>query len=69
MKDWKSSGRLWREDKVDFAGVHYRLSGASIAPKPSAGGLANVDRRLIAGCHSTHGALRHWLAGRPPKPH
>jgi probable F420-dependent oxidoreductase len=27
-------GRLWREDKVDFAGVHYRLSGASIAPKP-----------------------------------
>jgi probable F420-dependent oxidoreductase len=27
-------GRLWREDKVDFTGVHYRLSGASIAPKP-----------------------------------
>jgi len=27
-------GRLWREDKVDFAGAHYRLSGASIAPKP-----------------------------------
>jgi probable F420-dependent oxidoreductase len=27
-------GRLWREDEVDFAGVHYRLSGASIAPKP-----------------------------------
>ncbi|HEX2337434.1 MAG TPA: LLM class flavin-dependent oxidoreductase [Hyphomicrobiaceae bacterium] len=27
-------GRLWREDKVDFAGVHYRLTGASIAPKP-----------------------------------
>jgi probable F420-dependent oxidoreductase len=26
--------RLWREDSVDFAGVHYRLSGASIAPKP-----------------------------------
>ena len=26
--------RLWRQDKVDFAGVHYRLSGASIAPKP-----------------------------------
>lgn len=26
--------RLWREDAVDFAGVHYRLSGASIAPKP-----------------------------------
>jgi probable F420-dependent oxidoreductase len=27
-------GRLWREDEVDFEGVHYRLSGASIAPKP-----------------------------------
>jgi probable F420-dependent oxidoreductase len=27
-------GRLWREDSVDFTGVHYRLSGASIMPKP-----------------------------------
>src|SRR5215472_6658204 len=27
-------GRLWREDKVDFDGVHFRLSGASISPKP-----------------------------------
>ena len=26
--------RLWREDEVDFEGVHYRLTGASIAPKP-----------------------------------
>jgi len=26
--------RLWTEDKVDFAGQHYRLSGASISPKP-----------------------------------
>ena len=26
--------RLWHEDSVDFAGEHYRLSGASIAPKP-----------------------------------
>ncbi|MBV9860543.1 MAG: LLM class flavin-dependent oxidoreductase [Alphaproteobacteria bacterium] len=26
--------RLWAEDEVDFAGVHYRLSGASISPKP-----------------------------------
>jgi probable F420-dependent oxidoreductase len=26
--------QLWREDKVDFDGVHYRLSGASLAPKP-----------------------------------
>jgi probable F420-dependent oxidoreductase len=26
--------RLWSEDAVDFAGVHYHLSGASIMPKP-----------------------------------
>jgi len=26
--------RLWRDDAVDFEGVHYRLSGASIMPKP-----------------------------------
>jgi probable F420-dependent oxidoreductase len=26
--------RLWSEDKVDFDGVHYKLTGASIAPKP-----------------------------------
>jgi len=27
-------GRLWREETVDFEGVHNRLSGASISPKP-----------------------------------
>src|SRR5579863_1604518 len=27
-------GRLWTEDAVDFAGRHYRLAGAAIAPKP-----------------------------------
>src|SRR5246127_5068050 len=26
--------RLWSEDEVDFEGVHYHLSGASISPKP-----------------------------------
>src|ERR1700719_4332165 len=26
--------RLWREDSVDFHGVHFRLSGAAISPKP-----------------------------------
>jgi alkanesulfonate monooxygenase SsuD/methylene tetrahydromethanopterin reductase-like flavin-dependent oxidoreductase (luciferase family) len=26
--------RLWREDEVHFEGRHYRLAGASIAPKP-----------------------------------
>ena len=26
--------RLWREEKVDFAGAHFHLQGASISPKP-----------------------------------
>jgi probable F420-dependent oxidoreductase len=26
--------RLWREESVDFQGRHYRLSGASISPRP-----------------------------------
>jgi probable F420-dependent oxidoreductase len=26
--------RLWAEDKVDFAGKHYQLIGATISPKP-----------------------------------
>ena len=26
--------RLWSEERVDFEGKHFRLSGASIAPKP-----------------------------------
>ncbi|MGE5270347.1 MAG: LLM class flavin-dependent oxidoreductase [Thiohalocapsa sp.] len=26
--------RLWSEDKVDFDGVHYQLSGAALSPKP-----------------------------------
>jgi len=26
--------RLWHEDSVDFVGEHYRLSGATISPKP-----------------------------------
>jgi probable F420-dependent oxidoreductase len=26
--------RLWREESVDFAGAHFRLTGASISPKP-----------------------------------
>jgi alkanesulfonate monooxygenase SsuD/methylene tetrahydromethanopterin reductase-like flavin-dependent oxidoreductase (luciferase family) len=26
--------RLWREDSVDFEGEHYRLTGATISPKP-----------------------------------
>jgi probable F420-dependent oxidoreductase len=26
--------RLWREESVDFAGTHYRLTNASISPRP-----------------------------------
>src|SRR5262249_56054158 len=26
--------RLWSEDKVDFVGAHYHLTGATISPKP-----------------------------------
>ena len=26
--------RLWSQDKVDFEGVHYHLSGATLSPKP-----------------------------------
>ncbi len=26
--------RLWREDSVDFVGKHYKLTGASLSPKP-----------------------------------
>ncbi len=26
--------RLWSEDRVDFEGAHFRLSGASISPRP-----------------------------------
>ena len=28
-------GRLWAEDRVDFAGKHYQLTGATISPKPA----------------------------------
>ena len=28
-------GRLWAEDKVDFVGKHYQLTGATISPKPA----------------------------------
>ena len=27
-------GRLWTEERVDFAGRHFRMAGASIAPRP-----------------------------------
>ena len=58
--------RLWREDSVDFAGKHYRLSGASISPKPVQAPTTSpdVDRRLVRRRDPAHGQVRHRLAGR-----
>ena len=57
--------RLWAEDKVDFEGVHYQLSGASISPKP-----VQPDLPMWIG-GSTEAAIRRtarfgtgWQAGR-----
>ena len=60
--------RLWCEDKVDFEGVHYHLSGASICAKAGAARPADVDRRLVRGGDPAHRAARHRLAGRAAKP-
>ncbi len=56
--------RLWREDEVDFEGVHYHLTGASIAPKP-----VQPDLPMWIG-GSSEGAIRRtarfgtgWQAG------
>ena len=53
--------RLWREDNVDFRGVHYRLSDVSISPKPRRG-TCRCDRRRVPGRDPPHGAHRHRLA-------
>jgi len=57
-------GRLWREDAVDFDGAHFRLRGASIAPKP-----VQAELPLWIG-GSSDAAIRRtgrygtgWLAG------
>ena len=67
MRGLRSSGRLWSEDKVDFEGVHYHLSGASIIAKAGAARSADVDRRLVRGGDQAHRALWHRLAGRRRK--
>jgi probable F420-dependent oxidoreductase len=57
-------GRLWREESIDFAGQHWRLSGASIAPRP-----VQPDLPIWIG-GSSEAAIRRtarfgtgWLAG------
>jgi probable F420-dependent oxidoreductase len=57
-------GRLWREESVDFVGEHFRLTGASILPKPVqvslpmwiGGGSEAAIRRTVR--HGTG-----WLGG------
>ena len=50
--------RLWREDRVDFEGQHFRLSGASIAPKP-----AQADLPMWIGGSSEAAIRRTALLG------
>ena len=59
--------RLWSEDKVDFEGVHYHLSGAQCLPKP-----VQPDLPMWIG-GSTDAAIRRtarigtgWQAGGEP---
>jgi probable F420-dependent oxidoreductase len=59
--------RLWTEERVDFDGEFYRLSGASIAPRP-----AQPELPLWIGGHSPAAIRRTarlgtgWLAGILP---
>ena len=55
--------RLWREDSVDFTGEHYRLSGATIAPKPVQADLPMWIGGRVRGCDPAHGTRRYRLAG------
>ena len=55
--------RLWAEDEVDFEGVHYRLSGASISPKPVQPDLPMWIGGSSRGGDPAHRALWHRLAG------
>jgi probable F420-dependent oxidoreductase len=56
--------RLWREDNVDFQGVHYRLSGASISPKPVQADLPMwIGGGSQAAIRRTAEIGTGWLAG------
>ena len=60
--------RLWREDSVDFAGKHYRLTGASISPRPVQpdlpmwiGGSSDAAiRRTASTAPAGRAAARRW---------
>ncbi len=56
--------RLWREDSVDFNGAHYRLSGASISPKPAQPALPMwIGGDSPAAIRRTVRIGTGWLAG------
>jgi alkanesulfonate monooxygenase SsuD/methylene tetrahydromethanopterin reductase-like flavin-dependent oxidoreductase (luciferase family) len=57
--------RLWAEDSVDFEGVHYHLSGASLAPKPV---QPDLPMWIGGSSEAANRPLRHRLAGRPRDP-
>ena len=64
--------RLWSEDEVDFEGVHYHLSGASIAPKPVQpdlpmwiGGSSEAAIRAAAAAEGRPIDEDHYGAGIP----
>ena len=56
--------RLWREDSVDFTGEHYRLTGATISPKPVQADLPMWIGGGVRGRDPAHGTRRYRLAGR-----
>jgi len=56
--------RLWREDRVDFHGAHYRLSGAAIAPRPVQPDLPMwIGGGSAAAIRRTARIGTGWLAG------
>ena len=59
---------LWSQDKVDFDGVHYKLTRRLDRAKAGAARSADVDRRLVRGGDPAHRAARHGLAGRAGDP-
>jgi probable F420-dependent oxidoreductase len=57
-------GRLWREDSVDFQGAHFRLSRASISPKPVQANLPMwIGGSSAAAIRRTARIGTGWLGG------
>jgi len=59
--------RLWTEDSVDFDGVHYKLTGATIAPKPVQADLPIwIGGSSKAAIHRTARFGTGWQGGAEP---